>query len=331
MLCVSRACTICERWSEERCYDELPLDITIAILCSTQIGKRFEHLNVLIVRDVVDDKLYRALNVESFPQLEHIDLFRVKINILPCNSNVRSVTLRSCYYERREPYIGNDFPYPNARSLFLRSMISKITRKCRLPQLKKLEHLCVSDCIIDDKLSSNKYPRLRSLSMEGLNVSRGLVISRLKLLHRLQLSGCEQLPQMRNCIRINVLTLKRVRARDIYKLTNIEQFPELITLRIECLDPVDLRTLQPHSNLLKLTLKSTGMISRIADLTNLFRQLTELNIEDMNVDSGLPVLDNLKIIKGITIQSRGMRKKLLRNCPQLELLNGEFVRRKWNW
>ena len=105
-------------------------------------------------------------------------------------------------------------------------MITETTRKCRLPQHKKLEHLCVSDCMVNDMLSSNKYPRLRSLSMEGLSVSRGLAISRLKLLHRLQLSRCEQLPQMRNCKRVKVLTLRSVRARDLYKLTNVEQFPE---------------------------------------------------------------------------------------------------------
>ena len=99
MLCVSRTCTICERWSGERCYDELPLDTTIAILRSAQMGKRIEHLSALILKHVVDEELYHALNVESFPQLEHIDIFRANINILPCNSNVRSVTLRSCYYE----------------------------------------------------------------------------------------------------------------------------------------------------------------------------------------------------------------------------------------
>ena len=148
----------------------------------------------LIIKEALDKELYKGLTNKFFPNLEHVDLFRVNLNDLTVNLNVKSAILRSCQFEIKEPFSIDEFTFPNAESQVLDRMISDITPKSRLPKLVGLKHLEIKHCYMDNKLSNNKFPSLRSMVLEGVSVCAKIMITRMKMLHSLELIDIEKLP-----------------------------------------------------------------------------------------------------------------------------------------
>lgn len=332
MSCINEECKTCKRWiSGGSHFPDISSVRSVRALQEASKGVIIPTLKSLIVKEPLDMALYKVLTNEYFPNLEHVDIFRANLNQFAVHPNVKSVILRCCQFEIKEPFADNEFPFPNMESLILNSLISEITPKRRLPKLPQLKHLEIRNCAIDDKLSRNKFPLLRSMVLEGVSVCSKIKITRLKKLHRLELVNVEFLPRKTNWDMVRVVSVTRVRAHLLYKLVNIEIFPNLGSLYIDTAEDLDLKILQPHPTLKKLCIRTSGKIPCLSDLKDRFPLLMELCLDGEVDEFDIPSLHALKKVEVIPIPSIKHRRNWMKKCKKLELFNGREVKLDQRW
>jgi hypothetical protein len=322
MHCINEQCMVCQLWGTEiaHCSNLSSLRMKIFLQDASK-GVLNLTLKTLVIKETLEQSKFLHLTKQNFPKLENVDLFWVNVNQLPDNENVTSVILRCCHYERFEPYKDNDFPFPMAKSLVLISMTSKITKKSRLPMLKCLQHLEIRNCSVDDKLSSNKFPALRSLVLEGVSVCKNIQITRLKRLHRVVLIDVEKLPRKNNWKGVNMLSLSKVCAIRLSKLVDIESFPKLAVLYVDCTEDVVIELMMPHPKLRKLSIRTTGDILGIEHLSSRYPMLVQLSLEGKFNKLETPDLKCLKRVKIVPNPKKTIRRNWKKKCQKIELFN----------
>ena len=205
-------------------------------------------------------------------------------------------------------------------------MISDITPKRRLPKLLQLRHIEIRNCCIDDRLSKNKFPSLRSMVLEGVSVCSKVKITQLNKLQRVELVDVENLPRKTKWKWVRALSVTKVRAHQLYKLVNIEIFPNLASLDIDTADDLDLKVLQPHPMLQKLSIRTSGKIPHLSDLKDRFPLLCELSLDSEVDEKDIPNLPSLKEVEVIPIPSIKYRRNWVKQCANLKLFNGKDVK-----
>ena len=327
MRCINDSCKVCQRWGTEADHSCIFCSSSmITILDDAEKGVTNLTLNSLVIKEAIDERKFVYLTKENFPKLDHVELFWVNVNDLPINENIKSVVLNSCHYVRAEPFQKNDFPYPKAEKLVIRSMITKITKKNRLPMLRALQHLEIRNCAFDDKLSKNNFPALTSLVIEGTSVCKNLKITRLPRLHRVELIDVEGLPPMTNWKGVNMLYPSKVCAFRLRKLVNTEIFPHLAALYVKSTEDVVPQILHPHSKVRKLNIKTSGKIFGVGNLVTRYPMLVELSLDGQMDVEEIPDLPCLKSVRVIPYPLRGIRRKWLKKCQKLELFNGTDIK-----
>ena len=97
MFCINEKCNTCKMWgSEESHISIVSSERSTRSLREASKGVTNSSLKSLIVKEAFDKALYEVLTNEFFPHVEHLDLFRVNVNELKLNLNIKSVILRSC-------------------------------------------------------------------------------------------------------------------------------------------------------------------------------------------------------------------------------------------
>ena len=332
MRCINQKCITCERYhSQASKYRSVSATRCAHFLKIASVGVPNTTLKNLVIKEPLDQEFFQLLTKQNFPALEHVDISWVKVNELSVNENIKSVILRSCNYERVEPFSSNDFPFPMAKSLALVSMITHFSPVCRLPKLEALEHLELRNSIVNDKLSSNKFPALRSLVLEGNSVFRTVKITRLNKLHRAELHDTENLPQKTNWKKVNMVSLKNVRSIDVGKLADGEVFPNLAALYLDCIDNVNVKDLQPSSHIRKLSIKCGGTILNLSNLEIRYRRLMDLSLDGKMDLADIPQISSLKRVKIIPTPSKNVVRKWLKNCINLQSFNQKEVKFYNRW
>ena len=275
--------------------------------------------------------MYQALTKELFPNLGSLDLFRVNLNNFSVNENVTSVACRNCQFAIKEPFFDENFAFPNTECLVLDAMLSEINLEFRLPKLPRLKHLEVRNCVIKDKLSSKKFPSLRSMVLEGVSVCAGIKITRLNALHRLELVDIEKLPLKTNWYGVRMLSLTKVRGTHLYKLVNIEVFPKLAALYIDIAEDLNLKVLQPHAILKKLSIKTSGKIPCLSDLQDRFPLIMEISLDGEVDEMDVPSLPTLKKVEVIPCPLFKYRRAWFKKCRNLKLFNGKDMKLDQKW
>ena len=323
MLCITEDCEVCLRWgSEEAHCCCLSSSRTMSILNEVALkGLVSLTLKSFVLKEAIDQPKYLHLTKENFPNLEHVDLFMVNVNELAVNENIKSVVLRSCHYERREPYQPYDFPFPFAESIALISMISKFTSKCRLPCLRNLQNLEIRNCFVEDKLSKNKFPALRSLVLEVVSVCKNIKITRMNRLHRVKLIDIEDLPPKTNWKGVCLLSLSKLCAFRLWKIVDIDAFPRLQVLYINCSEDVVIKLFNPHPNLKKLSIRTKGQIIGVGDLESRYPMLIDLSLDGKLNVKEVPILHGLQRVQITPCPLKKNRKNWMKKCPKLKLFN----------
>ena len=236
-----------------------------------------------------------------FPNLEHVEHFRDDVNNLTVHRNVKSVILRSCLMEYKEPVSNIDFAFPNAQNLALEGMISEITAESRIPYLERLEYLAIRNCAIHNKLSRNKFPRLRTLVIKGVFVCANIQITRMEKPHRLKLVNLENHPQNAKWKGVRMLPLSNVRANQLWKLVNPEEFPKLTALYVDSAEDVVLELLQPHVSLKILSIKTNGTIIGLRSLQDRYPLLEELCLDGELAETNIPNLIHFRRLMSLQL------------------------------
>ena len=332
MLCIYRECHTCKRFgSKAGVVSEITSARSVRALREASKGAIHTALKSLVIKEALAEESYKVLTEKFFPDLEHLELFRVDVTNLMVHRGVKSVVLRSCMMEQKKQVSDNDFAFPNSESLVLDRMISEITGKNRLPYVQRLQHLTIRNCAIHDKLSRKKFPCLRSLVIEGVSVCAKIQITRMEKLHRLELRDIENLPQNAKWEGVRMLSLSRVRANQLWKLVNSEEFPKLVALYIDSAEDMVLELLQPHVLLKKLSIKTNGMIIGLTSLQDRFPLLEELCLDGKVAETDIPNLDCLKQVEVTPTPSIKYRKRWVRKCSNLEVFNQRDAKLNQIW
>ena len=256
-----------------------------------------------------------------FPNLEHVEHFRDDVNNLTVHRNVKSVILRSCLMEYKEPVSNNDFAFPNAQNLVLDGIISETMAVSRILYLERLEHLAIRNCAIHDKLSRNKFPRLRSLVIKGVFVCANIQITRMEKPHRLKLVDLDNHPQNAKWKGVRMLPLmlplSNVRANQLWKLVNPEEFPKLTALYVDSAEGVVLELLQPHVSLKILSIKTNGTIIGLRSLQDWYPLLEELCLDGKVAETNIPNVDSLKKVDVTPTPLKKYKKSWVKKCRNL--------------
>jgi len=112
---------------------------------------------------------------------------------------------------------------------------------------------------------------------------------------------------------------------------NIEEFPKLAALYINCAEDVVVQVLQPHATIKKLSIKTTGNIRGLSDLNDRYPLLMDLRLHGKVDVKDIPTIPLLKNVEVIPFPLVKFRKKWLKKCRNLVLFNGRSVKLDQKW
>ena len=112
---------------------------------------------------------------------------------------------------------------------------------------------------------------------------------------------------------------------------NIDAFPRLQVLYIDCSEDVVIKLFNPHPKLKKLSVRTKGNIIGVGDLEARYPMLIDLSLDGKLNVKEVPILHGLQRVQITPCPLKNIRKNWMKKCQKLELFNCVNLKDEFKW